>query len=40
VRYAALEKLFPEESKKLRAEIEKQYNERYLRLKKLAEMEV
>ncbi len=39
VRYAALEKLFPEESKKLRAEIETQYNERYLRLKKLAEME-
>ena len=39
VRYAALEKLFPEESKKLRAAIEVQYNERYLRLKKLAEME-
>jgi pyruvate-ferredoxin/flavodoxin oxidoreductase len=39
VRYASLEKLFPEESKKLRSAIEVQYNERYLRLKKLAEME-
>jgi len=39
VRYAALEKLFPEESKKLRASIETEYSERYLRLKQLSEME-
>ncbi len=39
VRYAALEKLFPEESKKLRAAIETEYTERYLQLKQLAEME-
>ncbi|QTA80544.1 Pyruvate:ferredoxin oxidoreductase [Desulfonema limicola] len=39
VRYAALEKLFPEESKKLRASIENEYSERYLRLKQLSEME-
>ena len=37
VRYATLEKSFPEESKKLRAIIEKEYNERYEHLKKLAE---
>jgi pyruvate-ferredoxin/flavodoxin oxidoreductase len=37
VRYASLEKSFPEESKKLRAIIEEEYNERYEHLKKLAE---
>jgi len=37
VRYATLEKSFPEESKKLRAVIEEEYNERYEHLKKLAE---
>jgi pyruvate-ferredoxin/flavodoxin oxidoreductase len=37
VRYASLEKSFPEESKKLRAIIEVEYNERYEHLKKLAE---
>jgi pyruvate-ferredoxin/flavodoxin oxidoreductase len=37
VRYAALEKLFPEESKKLRAAIETEYMERYLQLKQMAE---
>ncbi|GBC61540.1 pyruvate:ferredoxin (flavodoxin) oxidoreductase [Desulfonema ishimotonii] len=39
VRYAALEKLFPEESKKLRSAIDIQYKERYLRLKQIAELE-
>ena len=39
VRYAALEKLFPEESKKLRSAIETEYTERYLQLKQLAEMQ-
>ncbi|AOY58607.1 MULTISPECIES: pyruvate:ferredoxin (flavodoxin) oxidoreductase [Desulfococcus] len=39
VRYAALEKLFPEESRKLRAAIETQYMERYLQLKQLSEMQ-
>jgi len=38
VRYAALEKLFPEESKKLRTAIETQYMERYLQLKQLSEI--
>jgi pyruvate-ferredoxin/flavodoxin oxidoreductase len=37
VRYASLEKSFPEESKKLRTIIEEEYNERYEHLKKLAE---
>ncbi len=37
VRYATLEKSFPEESKKLRAVIEEEYNARYERLKKQAE---
>ncbi len=37
VRYAALEKSFPEESTKLRAQIEEQYTARYEGLKKLAE---
>lgn len=36
-RFAALEKSFPEESKRLRAMIEEEVNERYARLKKLAE---
>ncbi len=38
VRYAALEQLFPEESKKLRAELELDYTKRYLRLKQLSEL--
>ncbi len=37
VRYAALEKLFPEESKRLRARIEDEYMERYQTYKKRAE---
>jgi len=37
VRYASLEKSFPEESKKLRVKIEEEYNQRYEDLKKLAE---
>jgi pyruvate-ferredoxin/flavodoxin oxidoreductase len=36
VRYAALEKTFPEESKELRARIEQEYNERYEKLKQMA----
>ena len=40
VRYASLEKLFPEESKKLRSAIETEYTERYLQLKQMAEMEL
>ena len=39
IRYAALEKSFPEESKRLRATLEAQYVERYQKLKRLAEME-
>ncbi|MEA2059682.1 MAG: pyruvate:ferredoxin (flavodoxin) oxidoreductase [Thermodesulfobacteriota bacterium] len=39
VRFAALEKSFPEESKRLRAKIEEEINERYNSLKKLAESE-
>ncbi len=39
VRYAALEKTFPEESKRLRAEIEREYNIRYEKLKQLASLE-
>jgi pyruvate-ferredoxin/flavodoxin oxidoreductase len=38
VRYAALEKLFPEESTKLRAALEVEYAKRYLRLKQLSEL--
>jgi len=37
VRYATLEKSFPDESKRLRAKIEEECNERYEHLKKLAE---
>ncbi|MFO7748741.1 MAG: pyruvate:ferredoxin (flavodoxin) oxidoreductase, partial [Desulfobacteraceae bacterium] len=37
VRFAALEKSFPEESKRLRAKIEEEINEKYQALKKLAE---
>ncbi len=36
VRYAALEKLFPEESKKLREKIEDEYMKRYEKYKKMA----
>lgn len=36
-RYALLEKIAPEESKRLRAEIEKDYNERYELMKQMAE---
>ena len=36
-RFAALEKSFPEESKRLRAKIEQEVNEKYAQLKKLAE---
>lgn len=36
-RFAALEKSFPEESKRLRAQIEVEVNEKYEKLKKLAE---
>ncbi|MFP4389548.1 MAG: pyruvate:ferredoxin (flavodoxin) oxidoreductase, partial [Desulfococcaceae bacterium] len=39
VRYAALEKTFPEESRRLRAEIEREYNIRYEKLKQLAALE-
>jgi pyruvate-ferredoxin/flavodoxin oxidoreductase len=38
-RFAALEKLFPEESKKLRAQMEKEVEERYLTLKQMAELD-
>ena len=38
-RYAMLEKMYPEESKVLRAEIEKKYEERYKKLKFLASRE-
>jgi pyruvate-ferredoxin/flavodoxin oxidoreductase len=37
-RYASLEKQFPEESKKLRQKIEKEYNERYSIYKHMAEV--
>ena len=36
VRYAALQKTFPEESKRLTVQLEKEYQERYKRLKALA----
>ncbi|MFO7964832.1 MAG: pyruvate:ferredoxin (flavodoxin) oxidoreductase [Desulfobacterales bacterium] len=39
VRYASLEKTFPEESKKLRSMIEQEYQERYKTLKLMAEPE-
>jgi pyruvate-ferredoxin/flavodoxin oxidoreductase len=39
VRYASLEKSFPEESKKLRSRIEMELNERYDSLKFLADPE-
>jgi pyruvate-ferredoxin/flavodoxin oxidoreductase len=39
VRYASLKKSFPEESKRLTVELEKQYRERYVALKRMAEME-
>ncbi len=39
IRYAALEKSFPEESKKLRAQIEKEYSSRYDRMKVKAGVE-
>lgn len=38
VRYAALEKSFPEESKRLRAALELEYRRRYLGLKQLSEL--
>jgi len=37
IRYASLEKTFPEESQKLRAALEAEYTERYEKLKKMAE---
>ena len=40
VRYAALEKLFPEEAVKLHTQLEKEYVERYLMLKQKAEQEL
>ncbi len=40
IRYAALEKLFPEESKRLRAALEEEYRQRFAKLKRFAEMEV
>jgi pyruvate-ferredoxin/flavodoxin oxidoreductase len=39
VRYASLEKTFPEESKKLRARLEEEYNARYEKFKAMAEKE-
>jgi pyruvate-ferredoxin/flavodoxin oxidoreductase len=39
VRYASLEKSFPEESKKLRARLEEEYNARYEKFKAMAEKE-
>jgi len=40
VRYAALEKLFPEEAAKLHTQLEKEYAERYVLLKQKAEQEL
>ncbi len=40
VRYAALEKLFPEEAVKLHTQLEKEFAERYLMLKQKAEQEL
>ncbi|MGB5984453.1 MAG: thiamine pyrophosphate-dependent enzyme, partial [Desulfobacterales bacterium] len=39
IRYAALEGLFPEDSKRLRAELEQQFNARYAHLARLAAMD-
>ena len=39
VRYAALQKLFPEEAKTLHARLEVEFTQRYNRLKKMAEAE-
>jgi len=39
VRYAALEGLFPEDSKRLRAELEQEFNARYEQLSRLAAMD-
>ncbi|MDJ0667032.1 MAG: thiamine pyrophosphate-dependent enzyme, partial [Desulfobacterales bacterium] len=39
VRYATLQKAFPEESKRLTVELEKQYHERYAALKRMADLE-
>ena len=39
VRYASLKQLFPEEAQRLHAQLEKEFNERYLHLKQLAEQE-
>ncbi len=39
VRYASLEKAFPEEAKRLRQQLEQEYQERYARLKRMAEAE-
>ncbi len=39
VRYASLQKSFPEEAQRLTVELEKQYRERYIAMKRLAEME-
>jgi len=38
VRYASLQKTFPEESKRLTAQLEKEYLERYRAMKRMAEM--
>jgi pyruvate-ferredoxin/flavodoxin oxidoreductase len=40
VRYAALQKLFPDEAKRLNARLEEEYNERYENLKRLAEEKI
>jgi pyruvate-ferredoxin/flavodoxin oxidoreductase len=40
VRYAALQQLFPQEAERLHARLEKEFSERYLALKKMAEAEV
>jgi pyruvate-ferredoxin/flavodoxin oxidoreductase len=39
IRYAALETLFPEDSKRLRADLEREFNARYAHLARLAEMD-
>ncbi len=39
VRYASLQKAFPEEAKRLTVELEKQYRERYAALKRMADLE-
>jgi pyruvate-ferredoxin/flavodoxin oxidoreductase len=40
VRYAALEKLFPEEAARLHTQLEKEFAERYVYLKQRAEQEL